>query len=161
MCLLRTNLPNLCPNMIHVDALDFSECHSEEVISFFWRSVYDAKSKGKFGRQVHVDMWIDCTVWVHQLVLAEVNLSRIWKSWSVEYTTFAPATIALMVNANVKHNRNPNPNPNLNPYPTLNKKPNHYPHSNSSQEQLSLEQMLDHLAPSSYRCYSAAQCYII
>ena len=26
--------------MIHVDALDFSECHSEEVISFFWRSVY-------------------------------------------------------------------------------------------------------------------------
>ena len=26
--------------MIHVDALDFSERHSEEVISFFWRSVY-------------------------------------------------------------------------------------------------------------------------
>ena len=26
--------------MIHVDALDFSEWHSEEVISFFWRSVY-------------------------------------------------------------------------------------------------------------------------
>ena len=40
MCLLRTNLPNLCPNIIHVDALDFSECHSEEVISFFWHSVY-------------------------------------------------------------------------------------------------------------------------
>ena len=36
MCLLRTNLPYLCPNMIHVDALDFSECHSEEVISFFY-----------------------------------------------------------------------------------------------------------------------------
>ena len=35
---LRINLPNLCPNMIHVDALDFSEWHSEEVISFFWRS---------------------------------------------------------------------------------------------------------------------------
>ena len=31
MCLLRTQLPNLCQNMIHVDALDFSECHSEEV----------------------------------------------------------------------------------------------------------------------------------
>ena len=27
--------------MIHVDALDFSEWHSEEVISFFWRSVYN------------------------------------------------------------------------------------------------------------------------
>ena len=48
-------------------------------------------------------------------------------------------------------NPNPNPNPNLNPYPTLNKKLNHYPHSNSllseisSQEQLSPEQMWDHL----------------
>ena len=40
ICLLRINLPNLCPNMIHVDALDFSGWHSEEVISFFWRSVY-------------------------------------------------------------------------------------------------------------------------
>ena len=37
MFLLRINLPNLCPNMIHVDALDFSEWHSEEVISFFWK----------------------------------------------------------------------------------------------------------------------------
>ena len=27
--------------MNHFDAVDFSECHSEEVISFFWRSVYD------------------------------------------------------------------------------------------------------------------------
>ena len=26
--------------MIHAGALDFSECHSKEVISFFWRSVY-------------------------------------------------------------------------------------------------------------------------
>ena len=26
--------------MIRVDALDFSEWHSKEVISFFWRSVY-------------------------------------------------------------------------------------------------------------------------
>ena len=25
----------MCPNMIHFDALDFSECLSEEVISFF------------------------------------------------------------------------------------------------------------------------------
>ena len=40
MRLLRINLPNLCPNVIHVDALDFSEWHSKEVISFFWRSVY-------------------------------------------------------------------------------------------------------------------------
>ena len=26
--------------MNRFDAVDFSECHSEEVISFFWRSVY-------------------------------------------------------------------------------------------------------------------------
>ena len=35
MCLFKINLPNLCPNMNHFDAVDFSECHSEEVISFF------------------------------------------------------------------------------------------------------------------------------
>ena len=32
---IRITLANLCPNMIHFDALDFSECHSEEVISFY------------------------------------------------------------------------------------------------------------------------------
>ena len=36
MCLLRINLPNLCPNMNH----------SEEVISFFWRSVADPRWGG-------------------------------------------------------------------------------------------------------------------
>ena len=30
----------LCPNMIDFDAANFSEYRSEEVISFFWRSVY-------------------------------------------------------------------------------------------------------------------------
>ena len=30
----------MCPNMNHFDAVDFSECRSEEVISFIWRSVY-------------------------------------------------------------------------------------------------------------------------
>ena len=32
--------PNLCPNMINFDGLDFSERRSEEVISCFWCSVY-------------------------------------------------------------------------------------------------------------------------
>ena len=75
---------------------------------------------------------------------------------SKECTTFAPATIAPRVNANVKHNPTPNPipnpNPNLNPYPTLNwSKTQSLPHFNSllleisSQEQLSPEQMSDHL----------------
>ena len=40
MGILRINLPNLCQNMIHVDALDFSVRHAEEVIRLFWRSVY-------------------------------------------------------------------------------------------------------------------------
>ena len=35
MCLLRINLPNLCPNMNHFDAVDFSECHSEEDLVMF------------------------------------------------------------------------------------------------------------------------------
>ena len=30
----------LCPSMINFDAVDFSERRPEEVISFFWRSVY-------------------------------------------------------------------------------------------------------------------------
>ena len=30
----------MCPNIITFDAVDFSERHPEEVISFFWRSVY-------------------------------------------------------------------------------------------------------------------------
>ena len=32
-------MPNLCPNMIHVDALDFSECRSEEVMFLLTLSV--------------------------------------------------------------------------------------------------------------------------
>ena len=33
--------------MNHFDAVDFSECHSEEVISFFWRSVYFKLAQSK------------------------------------------------------------------------------------------------------------------
>ena len=43
MCLVRSTIANLCPIMIHFDALDFSECRSEEVLfcfCFFWCSVY-------------------------------------------------------------------------------------------------------------------------
>ena len=38
--LLRSIKAYLCPNMMHFDAVDFSERLPEEVISFFWRSVY-------------------------------------------------------------------------------------------------------------------------
>ena len=56
MCLLRINFPNLCPNMNHFDAVDFSECHSEEVISFFWRSVYDLQQVLKYEND-HGIIW--------------------------------------------------------------------------------------------------------
>ena len=35
--------------MNHFDAVDFSDCHSEEVISFFWRSVYLDTDKLKYS----------------------------------------------------------------------------------------------------------------
>ena len=34
MCLVRRTIANLCPIMIHCNALDFNECCSEEVIKF-------------------------------------------------------------------------------------------------------------------------------
>ena len=37
MCLLRINLPNLCPNMNHFDAVDFSECHFLLTLSVYRR----------------------------------------------------------------------------------------------------------------------------
>ena len=41
MCINKDNYSFLlCPIMINFDAADVSECLSEEVISFFWRSVY-------------------------------------------------------------------------------------------------------------------------
>ena len=39
MCVLRINLPNLCTNMNHFNAVDFSECHSEEVMFLLTLSV--------------------------------------------------------------------------------------------------------------------------
>ena len=38
--LLRSIKAYLCPNIIKFDSVDFSERRPEEVISFFWRSVY-------------------------------------------------------------------------------------------------------------------------
>ena len=40
MCVIRRTIAYLCINIIKFDAVDFSERRSEEVISFFWRSVY-------------------------------------------------------------------------------------------------------------------------
>ena len=47
--LLRSIKAYLCPNMINFDAVDFSERRPEEVISFFWRSVYFDDSSHNHG----------------------------------------------------------------------------------------------------------------
>ena len=94
MCLLRINLPNLCPNINHFDAVDFSECHSEEVISFFWRSVYNSNdcrmkmarvgSMTKRRRENRKWQWhfLSCSIWcsmdhesIHYLQVYSVNFT--------------------------------------------------------------------------------------
>ena len=44
MCFIKSIIACLCQNMINFDAVDFSECHSEEVISFFWNHFLPFKS---------------------------------------------------------------------------------------------------------------------
>ena len=45
----------LCPNITDFDSVDFSECRPEEVISFFWRSVYVQPKKDMyvFWKKIH------------------------------------------------------------------------------------------------------------
>ena len=50
--------------MIHVDALDFSECHSEEVISFFWRSVYYTLTQ-----EVNIDQLSEIIQFEHSILV--------------------------------------------------------------------------------------------
>ena len=45
MFLLRSIKAHLYPSMINFDGVDFSGCRSEEVISFFWRSMYEGGMK--------------------------------------------------------------------------------------------------------------------
>ena len=71
---------------------------------------------------------------------------KMWDWIKVECPTFAPATIAPVINVSVKRNPNPNPNPNpkpnLNSCPTPNQKLNHYPHSNSLLSEISSPEQL-------------------
>ena len=46
MCLLRITLASLCPNMIHFDEVDFSECRSEEVMFLLTLSVFSHTFEG-------------------------------------------------------------------------------------------------------------------
>ena len=45
MCILRSTMAYLCPNMFNFDVVDFSECRSEEIISFLKLSVCQFMAK--------------------------------------------------------------------------------------------------------------------
>ena len=64
MCLVRSIIANLWPIKSHFNALDFNVCRSEEVLSFFWRSVY--YSPNCFLSVVHVRFWFWFDlIWFH------------------------------------------------------------------------------------------------
>ena len=80
MCLLRINLPNLCPNKKknHFDAVDIGECHSEEVMFLLTLSVYKKKEKIIRGLYRKLD-WSNagnlCNVqWTHDAVVYILSL---------------------------------------------------------------------------------------
>ena len=68
MCLVRSSIAKLCPNMIHFDALDFSECRSEEVMFLLMLSVLTLTS----GKKTCHAKWSECDL------LLEGNKSKVW-----------------------------------------------------------------------------------
>ena len=89
MCLIRITVANLCPNMINFDAYNFSECRSEEVISFFWCSVY---WKYLLGVEMHLKkksktvdltpLWFSWISHLSQLCVSEIEV-RIQTKWCI------------------------------------------------------------------------------
>ena len=64
--LLRSIKAYLCSNIIDFDSVDFSEHRPEEVISFFWRSVYFFLILGwrrKSGRRIFQHCLWECSFW--------------------------------------------------------------------------------------------------
>ena len=51
--------------MNYFDAVDFSEFHSEEVISFFWRSVYINAVIWTYAANLWTTYSINTYIWVH------------------------------------------------------------------------------------------------
>ena len=74
----------------------------------------------QFFCSVHVnETWYKRWLWACTTVYVDVHKTLLLCVGWTE-CTFAPATIAPMINTNIKHNPNPNPNLNLNLYPTPN-----------------------------------------
>ena len=77
MCLIRITMANLCPNMIHFNTFDFSEGRSEEVISFFWCSVYITlrlQSMEKINSEISHSLI--STFFKHFIILLDCNFSE-------------------------------------------------------------------------------------
>ena len=73
MCLLRMNLPNLCPNINHFNAVDFSECHSEEVMFLLTLSVYTGwPPKKRNGILPVMEVHNDWYQWMGYLLLRKM-----------------------------------------------------------------------------------------
>ena len=90
---LRINLPNLCPNMNHFDAVEFSECHSEEVISFFWRSVYECKCSEHYGNgALNAYCMYDCCMYVPVSVISRFD----WKCHEAGWLTINASALEVL-----------------------------------------------------------------
>ena len=116
--------------------------------------------KTKYGKLLNTNL-IMCKI-VGQVQICKISVYKqtFWCTTFTQYnmflcgcafecTTFAPATIAPVVNPNVKHNPNPNPNPNPNLNLTLprTKNPNTNLTLNSLLSEISSQkQMSDHCA---------------
>ena len=71
--LLRSIKAYLCPN-INFDGVDFSERHPEEVISFFWRSVY----------VYIVHTWMESILY-NCFLICFVHVTKDHRLWSLEH----------------------------------------------------------------------------
>ena len=75
--LLRSIKAYLCPNIINFDAVDFTERRPDEVISFFWRSVYIIYTTIK-TKDVCVFVWLCVCVCV---MFMQATRSHWWISF--------------------------------------------------------------------------------
>ena len=64
----------LCPNIINFDSVDFSERRPEEVISFFWRSVYH---QSNILSTLVYSIFFSSSSIIHHLIQGPIT----WQSW--------------------------------------------------------------------------------
>ena len=99
MCILKINLPNLCPNMNHFDAMDFSECHSEEVISFFWCSVYKSLCSNNYSNVQQNGQLSDC----FKTLVCIVHLCWTWVTGCKHFHEWVGPMVIVLVRHTLTH----------------------------------------------------------